>query len=157
MPTPDSRLQLQTMKFISYYHSSKPLVAEVVKRLRQENLKLWYDQDEIKVGDTLFKKIQKGIYDSQTVLFFISKLYLKSHSWKLEFNYALNLNKKSIFLVLERLDPTDVNEIEMPLYGDSLRMDVFKLQKGPTFDNNLVEEIYKNIASALWLINQKLI
>jgi hypothetical protein len=88
---------------------------------------------------------------------FISKNYLKSENCKLEFNYALALKKKRIFFVLERLDPTDVNGIEMHLYGDSVRMDVFKLQKGPTVDNNLAKEIYKRIAPALRLINQKLI
>jgi hypothetical protein len=137
------------MIFISYNHASKPLVAEVVKRLRQENLQLWYDEDEIKVGDEQSKKMQKGILDSHTVLFFISKLYLKSDNCKLEFNYAFNRKKKRIFLVLEQLDPTDVNGIEMHLYGDSVRLDVFKLQKGATIDNNLIEEIYKKIAPAL--------
>jgi hypothetical protein len=137
------------MIFISYNHASKPLVAEVVKRLRQENLQLWYDEKEIKVGDEQSKKMQKGILDSHTVLCFISKLYLKSENCKLEFNYAFNRKKKRIFLVLEQLDPTDVNGIEMHLYGDSVRLDVFKLQKGATIDNNLIEEIYKKIAPAL--------
>jgi hypothetical protein len=137
------------MIFISYYHSSTTLVAEAVKRLRQENLEIWYDEDEIKVGDNHFQKIQKGILDSHTVLFFISKFYLKSDNCRAEFLYALNRKKHCIFLVLEKLDPTDVNGIEMHLYGDSVRLDVFKMQKGATIDKNLIEEIYKMIAPYL--------
>jgi hypothetical protein len=140
------------MIFISYNHASKPLVAEVVKRLRQENLQLWYDENEIKVADEQSKKMQKGILDSDTVLFFITQLYLKSENCRAEFFYALNRKKKRIFLVVEKLDPNEVNGIEIHLYGDSVRLDVFKLQKGATIDNNLVEEIYKKIAPALKLI-----
>jgi hypothetical protein len=51
------------MIFISYNHSSKPLVEKVVKSLRQENQKLWYNEDEIKVGDKKNEKMQKGILD----------------------------------------------------------------------------------------------
>jgi replicative DNA helicase len=50
---------------------------------------------------------------------------------------------------LEQLDPNEINGIEMHLYGDSVRLDVFKLQKGATIENNLVEEIFKKIAPAL--------
>ena len=93
------------MLFISYNHSSKELVSQLVERLKSEKLNIWYDENEINVGDELSKKMQEGILKSNHVLFFISKNYIASRNCKLEFGYAHNRKKNCIYLMLEKIDP----------------------------------------------------
>ena len=137
------------MIFISYNHSSKKLVRKVVERLKNENLKIWYDEDKISPGDELSKKMQEGILNSDHVLFFISKKYIASQNCNLEFYFAQNRNKNCIYLVLEKIDPNEIQGIQIYIFGNSVRLDVYKLKKWPTIDKALIEDIYNNISPAL--------
>ena len=135
--------------FISYQHKSKDIVSEIVKRLKQENLEVWIDNGEIKVADKISEEIQKGILSSSIVLCFISKEYLKSEMCKNEFTYSHNQKKKCIYLVLEKLDPTDTNGLEIYVFGDQKRLDIYKLQKSASVDKELIENIYKELSHIL--------
>ena len=137
------------MIFISYNHSSNELVSQLVKRLKSENLNIWYDENEINVGNELSNKMQEGILNSDHVLFFISKKYIASRNCMLEFHYAQNRNKNCIYLVLEKIDPDEIQGIQIYLFGDSVRLDVYKLNKWPTIDKALIEDIYNKLAPAL--------
>ena len=121
------------------------LVRHLVDRLKRENLNIWYDENEINVGNEL----QEGILNSDHVLFFLSKKYIASRNCKLEFNYAQNINKNCIYLVLEKIDPNEIQGIQIYLFGDSVRLDVYKLQKWPTIDKALIEDIYNKLSPAL--------
>ena len=137
------------MIFISYNHSSKEIVEKVVARLKSENLNIWYDKEEINVGNELSKKMQEGILNSNHVLFFISKKFIASKNCNLEFHFAQNRNKNCIYLVLEKIDPNEIQGIQIYLFGDSLRLDVYKLQKWPLIDKALIEDIYNHLAPTL--------
>ena len=136
----------KNMIFISYNHASKIIVEKIVQRLRHGNNEVWFDENEIQVGDELAKKMQQGILNSTFVFCFISKKYLKSRNCRLEFFYAQNQNKKCIYFVLEKLEPTDINGIELYLNGDALRFDIYKLLKGATIDREFIENVYKKLA-----------
>ena len=139
----------KNMIFISYNHASKIIVEKIVQRLRHENNEVWFDENEIQVGDELAKKMQQGILNSTFVFCFISKKYLKSPNCRLEFFYAHNQNKKCIYFVLEKLEPTEINGIELYLNGDALRFDIYKLLKGPTIDREFIENVYNKLAPIL--------
>ena len=137
------------MIFISYNHRSKDLVSKFVKRLQKENLDIWYDVNDVSIGDELSKTIQKGILDSTIVLCFISKLYVTSKNCRSEFFYAYNQSKKCVFIFLEKLNSNENNGLEIYLFGDAIRLDAYKLQKGITIDEDFIENIFKHIAPVL--------
>ena len=133
--------------FISYQRSSsKHIVSGIVKRLRQEDVEVWFDDDEIKVADDISVEIQKGILSSSIVLCFISKEYLKSKMCRKEFFYSHIKEKNCVYLVLEELDSKDINGIEMFIKGDQKRLDIHKLQKSAGVDKELIENIYKELS-----------
>ena len=135
--------------FISYNHSSKVIVKEIVERLKIENIDVWFDEDDIEYGDELSKRMQQGILESSIVFCFISKLYIQSPNCRLEFFYAHNRKKKCIYLVMEKLEATDVNGIEMYLNGDALRFDIYKLLKGAHVDQEFIKNVFNKLALIL--------
>ena len=137
------------MIFISYDHFSRELVSQLMKRLRSENLNIWIEENEINVGNDLSKKMKEGILNSDQVLFFISKNYIASRKCMLEFYYSQNIKKNCIYLVLEKINPNEIQGNQIYLFEESVRLDLYKLQKWPTIDNALIEDIYNKLAPVL--------
>ena len=57
--------------FLAHNSKDKPQVKAISNKLKERNLKLWLDEDEIKGGDTLLDKIQTGLSQSKSIIFFI--------------------------------------------------------------------------------------
>ncbi len=145
----DTNADPKTKVFISYNHSSKVIVKDIVEKLRTEKINVWFDETDIDYGDELSKRMQQGILESSVVFCFISKLYIQSPNCRLEFFYAHTLKKKCIYLVLEKIDATDVNGIEMYLNGDALRFDIYKLLKGAAVDQEFIKNVFNKLAPIL--------
>jgi len=75
--------------FISYSLSDKDFVDWLVERLSREGISVWYDQNEIAVGDSISKKIDEGIESSSFIIIVLSKSSIKSKWVHYEFNEAL--------------------------------------------------------------------
>ena len=50
--------------FISYSHADRQFVAKLASDLLKQRIRVWWDEWEIKVGDSLLQKIQEGISTS---------------------------------------------------------------------------------------------
>jgi tetratricopeptide (TPR) repeat protein len=135
------------MIFISFHHKSKDIVDEVVKRLQELNLELWYDENPAR--NRLSQKMQEEITHSSLIICFISKLYIKSKSCQLEFYCANNSGKKCVHIILQELELNAVNGIEMYLFGNSLRLDAFKYIKDSNIDEETIESIVKDLQSII--------
>lgn len=75
--------------FISYSYNDKSFVNWLVERLAREDISVWYDTNEINVGDSLTKKIEEGIKSSSFIIIVLSKSSVKSKWVNYEFNTAL--------------------------------------------------------------------
>lgn len=63
--------------FVSHASEDKEnFVKPLVRKLENYGLKVWYDEFEIKIGDSLSKSIDKGIINSKNGLIVISKSFL---------------------------------------------------------------------------------
>lgn len=94
--------------FISYSYDDKSFVAWLVERLARENISVWYDINEINVGDSLNKKIQEGIKSSSFIIIVLSKSGVKSKWVNYEFNTALvySAQKQGVRILPVLIDDT---------------------------------------------------
>ena len=112
--------------FISYSYDDKPFVDWLVERLANENISVWYDKNEINVGDTLTKKIEEGIKSSSSIIIILSKSGLKSKWVNYELNTALvySAQKQGV-----RILPIIIDDIAIPINLSSLKCADFTKNK----------------------------
>ena len=53
--------------FLSHNSADKPWVIRLKDELRQKDLKVWLDQDEIRPGDLFVEALERGIEESKSV------------------------------------------------------------------------------------------
>ena len=129
--------------FVSYCHEkeNKELIERIVKQLRVYHYDVWFDDDRIRVGDTIITQIQKGISECDFFICFITNEYIQSRNCLLEFHYAANLNKKCIYILLEPIDRNTTSSVNMFLFGDAARLDAFKYKdNGKLWDGKVSYE-----------------
>ena len=107
--------------FISHAHEDKkdfvdPFVAELKKR----GLKVWYDNDEIKWGDSLRAKIDSGLKHSRFGIVVISRSFIQK-GWtnhELDGLFNLEMNKgKTILPIWHNITKTEVLDFSPSLAG----------------------------------------
>jgi len=96
--------------FVSYSYDDKSFVVWLVERLAQEDLSVWYDMDEINVGDSLNKKIEEGIKSSSFIIIVLSKSGVKSKWVNYELNTALvySAQKQGVKILPVLIDDADI-------------------------------------------------
>lgn len=88
--------------FISYSREDLPLIEPLVKDIEQKSgLKCWIDWNGIESGSQFEEVIVKAIDSVDVVLFFISENSINSPYAKMEVNYAYNMRKKVVPIVLD--------------------------------------------------------
>lgn len=77
--------------FISYAAEDKEIVLELYSLLQKQNLKVWLDKEELKIGDSVTKNINEGLLNSKYFISFISPNYLNKKWTQLELNAGIGL------------------------------------------------------------------
>ena len=86
--------------FISYGRAdSKAFATKLHKRLREEKLEIWFDQNDIPLGVDFQKQIDDGIETSDNFLFIIAPHSINSPYCGKEIDLALKRNKRIIPLL----------------------------------------------------------
>lgn len=67
--------------FICHASEDKDFVRELVYELSDIGLKVWFDEFEINVGDSLRKKIEDGLKESSAGVVILSPSFLKGKQW----------------------------------------------------------------------------
>lgn len=76
--------------FISHSAKDREFATSLATDLVQAGLRVWFDQWNIKVGDSLAQAIYKAIKESRFLLIVMSRDYFQSTTWtKQEWQYAL--------------------------------------------------------------------
>ena len=92
--------------FLSHSSKDKPIVRVVAERLRKDGLRVWFDEWEIKPGDSIPSKIEEGLEHSRVLVLGMSANAFGSEWAHLEsytFRFRDPLNKERRFIPL-RLD-----------------------------------------------------
>ncbi len=89
--------------FISYAHANSEDVLEVIKKLTDAGLTVWYDAF-IKPGSDWDESIENAIKSSDVVLVFLSKAANDSKNVKQEYSFAIDQQKTIIPIFLESVE-----------------------------------------------------
>ncbi len=96
--------------FLSHSSKDKAVVRPLAERLRQDGLKVWFDEWVLKPGDSIPAKIEEGLEHSRVLVLCLSANAFGSDWAQLEsgtFRFRDPLNKQRRFLPL-RLDDAPI-------------------------------------------------
>ena len=99
--------------FLSHSSVDKPFVSRLATDLRSRDVPVWFDQWELRVGDSLTEKIERGISESGWLAVVLSKNSVGS-DWvqkELRAAQARELRDKNVFVL-----PIVIDECEVPLF-----------------------------------------
>jgi hypothetical protein len=97
--------------FISYASSDKPSARFIADALRQSGISTWFDEWEIRVGDSFVKRIEAAAKSSDYILLLLSPAAVDSYWVQTEINSALSRELKERAI---RLVPVVVADCEIP-------------------------------------------
>lgn len=113
--------------FISHaYEDKESFVDEFVEALRNQGLKVWYDTDKLKWGDSMREKIDRGLAKSKYGVVILSPNYIAEHKYwtKTELNGLFQVetvNGKTILPIWHNLTKKQVVEYS-PIIADRKAM-----------------------------------
>jgi hypothetical protein len=92
--------------FLSYNSSDKRNVFALARRLKNDGIKVWYDDWEIKAGDDIYLKIEQGLAMSRTLVLIVSSHTFGSDWPVMEYTTSLfrdpcNKQRRFIPLLIE--------------------------------------------------------
>jgi hypothetical protein len=124
--------------FISYSHADKELARALAEALRGHGLKVWIDQGELKVGDSLIERIATAIADIDFFLALVSESSRDSKWCRKELALAVTgeLGREGV-----RVLPVQVTGAEMP----AALADVYYLK----LDDTNIDEVAQAVADAI--------
>lgn len=107
--------------FISHSSQDKPFVRKLVEQLRKHHLKLWFDEQEIKVGQSIVARISEGLNDSDYLMVILSRASVASHWVQAELNAALmnEISEKGSVVLPVLIEDCDIPVLlRSKLYAD---------------------------------------
>lgn len=96
--------------FISYFSGDREFVKRLERDLRLREIRVWMDETEIEIGDSITDKIQKGLADSYSFMIVLSPDAITRPWVKEELRAAYNLRLAGDFKIL----PVLHKECEIP-------------------------------------------
>lgn len=98
---------------ISYAHEDSDFVDTLAANLFKNRVPVWVDRWELKVGDSILRKIESAIQDADALLVVLSKASVESEWCKKELTAGLvrELEAKSVFVL-----PIVVDDCDIPLF-----------------------------------------
>lgn len=107
--------------FISHNYKDKPMARKIAKELDKYGIKVWIDESEIRLGDSLIEKIRDGLDHMDFLIALISENSVHSEWVKKELDIAMNkeIDGKKVIAI-----PILVGKCELPgflkgkLYAD---------------------------------------
>lgn len=99
--------------FLSHSHADKPFVRKLANDLMAIGHKVWIDEAELNIGDSLLKKITSGLYEVDYVAAVLSNNSIES-PWvqqELQIAYTREINEKRVVVL-----PILIEIVELPDY-----------------------------------------
>jgi hypothetical protein len=106
--------------FISYNWEIKEQVRKLYQVLTSLNYKVWFDERGSNAGSSpLTTELATAIKNSKVILSCLTTEYCKSYNCNLEVEYASAKKKQMITLMIERIDTTKIDEIQVTGRGQA--------------------------------------
>ncbi|MEL6331917.1 MAG: TIR domain-containing protein [Cyanobacteria bacterium J06626_26] len=158
---------LMTDVFLSYSEKDRILMDRLRQALMREGLTTWINRTDIQVGGDFEASINKGIEEASRMVYLISPDSLASKYCQQELDYARQLNKQIIPLLMRPVDldqvSDDLRAIQFINFvnkddvdGSAYRKDVAKLVKLLQEDSDYYHQHKHLLAKALkWQRNEQ--
>lgn len=82
---------MTTSIFLSHTAADKPFVRKLARDLENQGIRVWLDEAELKVGDSLIEKIRHGIQETDYIAVILSHNSINSPWVQREVDVAMNL------------------------------------------------------------------
>lgn len=140
--------------FLSHSHADKLFVRKLANDLKAEGHKVWLDEAEIKIGDSLIKKLQTGLYEVEYVVAIISTNSVRSPWVEKELDIAMNREIREgkvvvLPILIEKVEPLP-SFLDGKLYGHFIDKKRYK-QNFKSFLSGLKKPHYKPLQEHLLL------
>ncbi len=98
--------------FVSHSSKDKPFVRRLLEDLKKQRLKIWFDERELKPGDSIVQGISEGLKASDYLMIVLSKASVQSKWVTAELNSALysELSGKGTVVV-----PVLIEDCQIPM------------------------------------------
>ena len=111
--------------------------AEIIPYLNGQDLPVWFDKCSISVGDSITESVQKGIEESDMVIFWVTDNFLSSNWCRFEMTaYIKRLIEEEIQMIIVLAD--EIETKRLPLFLRDI--------KHIRIDNRTVIEIGEELA-----------
>ena len=107
---------LMTQVFLSYAEEDKAIMEQVRRSLRREGFTVWTNTTDIQTGEAFQHAINRGIEETDNLVYLLSPDSLKSEYCQRELDYALSLNKRVIPLLAQKTEPTQIPDMLRSLH-----------------------------------------
>jgi hypothetical protein len=97
--------------FLSHNHGDKPFVRRLANDLTAKGIRVWLDEAEIKIGDSLIRKISSGIYDMDFLGAVLSPNSVQSRWVQEELEQALHIQISEAYV---KVLPILLHDCKMP-------------------------------------------
>lgn len=136
---------LMAQVFISHANQNSALAEKIAKSLMRANLTIWREQSDLKTGIELEDLIKQGIEESDNIVFLLSAHSLISPHCLQQRSYAAALNKRIIFILIEKLEksqiPTEISRFQFIDFTEYNEPSQYSLKI-----NELIKELYQDAA-----------
>lgn len=124
LPTPKQNTKFDA--FISHAIEDKDIVKLIVKNLISSGFKIWYDEFELKIGDSLRKSIDLGITNSKYGIVILSKSFFEKKWTEYELNglIAKEIEGKKVILPIWREITKEVVLSYSPTLADKFALTI---------------------------------
>ncbi len=136
---PSNFVQKKYDFFISHATEDKSFVRTLAEKLKSLGLKIWYDEFELKIGDSLRQKIDEGLISSKYGIVVLSNSFLSKNGWnKYELNGLVSKEMNGVKVTLPIWHK--VTKDQVLSYSPSLA-DKFALNTSSTKINEIADEV----------------
>lgn len=113
--------------FLSYVQKDLRIAELIINKLMKEDLKIWFDVNELKSGDNIFQTLEDKISASDYIVILISSESIKSLYQKVEIHSIFkNLKSRNITVIPVLIDDCQIPEELKSLAFIDIRKDMDK-------------------------------
>ncbi len=150
---------MQTSVFLSHNHKDKDFVRKLARDIDAHGIKVWIDEAEMKIGDSLVQKIREGIDSVDYFAVILSENSVEApwvvNELDVAMNYQIQGKIKILPIVLSMVEPPSF--LVGKLYGNFTNPDSYNEQlkslindMGVAFNSNVIaEKSSKNLGDSL--------
>lgn len=127
--------------FVSYASADQSFVQPLVVALRERGLNVWYDEGQLRIGDSILRQVEDGLEHSKCFLAIVSPQFLTKQWSQFEVGVALGRGGQ------RRILPIYLLEAQQPELVQTMPMLAGRV--GIAAEGHSIDEIADSVVEAL--------